>query len=176
MKKFKSLIILMALIASQNAIGGDEPSYVDGSKPFLSIKDVNRQAESWGTCSAAYEVMSMILQSKPAKAKQFKDLSNGASMAVAMSHVTEGLTPDITPEQFNSLWSFSKTLADSIPEIKRTMILADAEYFGEAGTDKFVKKVSATVKVCMKNLDGQQTYIDTWREIAKSGLLKIPNN
>jgi len=176
MKIIKYAGLLTALIIPTNSFGSSDSSYVDGSKPFLAIKDVNRQAEAWGTCSAAYDVMAMFLiESNPAQAKQYKDLGNGASMAVVMSHVADGLTEDINQDRFNSLWNYSKTLADSIPETKSTMILADAETLGESGAEKFITKVAATVKVCMANLEGQQTYIDTWRELAKSGLLTMPN-
>lgn len=175
MNKIKYAGILIALVMSSYALGNNDLSYVDGTKPFLLIKDVNRQAEAWGTCAATYEVMSMLLmESSPAQAKEYKDLGNGASMAVVMTHVSNGLSPDITQGRFNSLWNFSKTLADSIPETKRTMILADAETLGESGAEKFIDKVAATTKVCMSNLEGQQTYIDNWRELAKSSLLTMP--
>lgn len=176
MKIIKCVGLLSALMISSYSFASSDDSYVDGSKPFLSIKDVNRQAEAWGTCSANYDVMAMLLaESNPAQEKQYKDLGNGASMAVVMVHVSDGLVPDITPERFNSLWNYSKTLAYSIPETKRTMILADAETLGDKGTEKFITKVAKTTKVCMANLEGQQTYIDAWRELAKSGLLSMPN-
>ena len=176
MKKIKYAGLLVGLMISSYALGSSDSSYVDGSKPFLAIKDVNRQAEAWGTCSATYDVMAMLLaKSNSAQAKQYKDLGNGASMAVVMVHVSDGLVSDIPPERFNSLWNFSKTLADSIPETKRTMILADAESLGKSGTETFITKVAATTKICMANLEGQQTYIDAWRELAKSGLLTMPN-
>lgn len=118
----------------------------------------------------------LFAETNRAQARQYKDLSNGASMAVLMAHVSDGLSADITQNKFNALWNFSKTLADSIPETKRTMILADSEALGKEGSDKFIEKVAATIKVCISNLEGQQTYIDTWRELAKSGLLTMPNN
>lgn len=176
MRILKYIGLFYCVAFTQQAIGGNENAYVDGSKPFLEIKDVHRQAEAWGTCSATYDVMSMLLaESNPAQAKQYSDLGNGASMAVVMAHVADGLSPDISPESFNSLWGYSKTLADSIPETKKTMILAEAESLGESGTEKFIAKLATTLKICMANLEAQQTYIDTWRELAKSGLLTMPN-
>lgn len=176
MKIIKYIWFLSAVMISSYSFANSDSSYVDGSKPFVSIKDVNRQAEAWGTCSANYDVMAMLLaESNPAQAKQYRDLGNGASLAVVMVHVSDGLVSDISPERFNSLWNYSKTLADSIPETKRTMILADAEILGEKGTEKFITKVATTTKVCVANLEGQQKYIDAWRELAKSGLLSMPN-
>ena len=174
MTKINSFIFFIFFLVSFSVIANDDLSYVDGSEPFILIKDINRQAEAWGTCSAAYEIMAQLLESTPAQAKKVKDLSNGASLAVVMSHVSDGLTSDITPEKFNALWTYSKTLYDSIPETRRTMIFADAEALGNKGAELFANKISATVKVCINNLEGQQSYIDTWRELAKSGLLKLP--
>ena len=176
MNKIKYAALFFSLMLGSHAFADTETSYIVGNKQFLSIKDVNRQAEAWGTCSAAYDVMAMGLgESHPAQAKQYSDLGNGASIAVVMSHVADGLSSDMSPERFNALWNYSKTLADSIPETKTTMILADAETLGDSGAEKFISKLAETVKVCMANLEGQQTYIDTWRELAKSGLLEMPN-
>lgn len=176
MKKFSPLVLFLMFILPEYTLAKDDLSYVDGSKPFIQIKDINRQAEAWGTCSAAYEVMSILLKSTPAQAKQIKDYSNGATIAVVMTHVTSALTSDMTPEKFNAIWDYSKTLGDSIPETKRTMILASAESLGETNANKFADKITATVKVCNSNLVDQQMYIDAWRNLAKSGLLKIPKN
>ena len=174
MNRIKYVVFFFSLVIGSQTFGDTETSYIVGNKQFLSIKDVNRQAEAWGTCSAAYDVMAMVLgESNPAQSNQYKDLGNGASLAVVMSHVADGLSQDMDPERFNSLWNYSKTLADSIPETKTTMILADAESLGDSGTEKFITKLAETVKICMANLEGQQTHIDTWRELAKSGLLEI---
>lgn len=176
MNKIKSVGILIALVMSSYAFGNNELSYVDGTKPFLLIKDLNRQADAWGTCAATYEVMSILLmESSPAQAKQYQERGNGSAIAIVMTHVSDGLSSDMTQARFNSLWSLSKTLATSIPETKRTMILADAERLGASGSEKFIGKVVTTIEICMSNLEGQQNYIDKWRELAKSGLLAMPN-
>ena len=83
----------------------------------------------------------------------------------------KGLSSDITPSEFAALWSYSKTLGDTITETRSTMIMADAESLGAKGAETFIKKLSATIKVCQSNLEAQQSYIDLWRELAKSGLL-----
>ena len=59
------------------------------------------------------------------------------------------------------------------PKISMTTILADAEVLGSKGSEKLLEKVTLTVKICMSNLHSQQAYIDSWRELAKSGLLKL---
>lgn len=154
----------------------ETPSYIDGSKPFVSIKDINREAEAWATCAAAYDIMAEILESQPAQAQQMKELANGAEIAVIMALVIDDLKQDITPEKFNALWSFAKVAGREIPKTRRTTMLAEAEALGPKGENSFVDKMAATVKNCVKNLESQQTYIDSWRELAKSGLLKLPEN
>ncbi len=46
----------------------------------------------------------------------------------------------------------------------------------QEGGSQFAEKVAATVKICMANFEGQQGYIDSWHELAKSGLLTVPSN
>lgn len=167
---------LVILVCAQHAHGTELAPYVDGSKKFVLIENTDRQAEAWGTCAAAYDVMAALMASKPNQAQYFNDLGNGASMAVVMTHVSAGLDPEMGTAKFNALWNYSKTLAETIPETQRTMILADFEVFGEERSSEFVEKVGETVKICLSNLEGQQAYIDAWRDLAKSGLLTIPRD
>ncbi len=150
-----------------------DDSYLSIDGPIIQIDDVNRQAEAWGTCAAAYDVMAMFFEDQPARSQQFKDFGNGAELAVIMTHVSGGLEPDMGHEEFSALWNYSKTLGESIPETRKTMILADAESTEEDSAEKFLQRVTNTVKTCVSNLEGQQVYIDTWRELAKNGLLSI---
>ncbi|WP_203142920.1 hypothetical protein [Marinobacter mangrovi] len=169
-------IVLATSLLSSFALAEESNSYLSVDGPIIQIDNMNREAEAWGTCSAAYDVMAMLLEERPAQAQQFKNYGNGAALAVVMAHVSDGLERDMSPEQFGALWNYSKTLSESIPETQKTMILADAENAGEKGSDKFVEKVANTVKTCISNLEGQQAYIDTWRELAKSGLLSVPQD
>lgn len=175
-RKCVPLLATILLLVSLHTAAGDEGSpYVDGSIPFMMIKDVNRQAEAWGTCAAAYEILAELIPSKPAQSRRLKDLSNGAIMSVMMIHFLDGLSSDITQEQFNTRWSYAKILADSIPQTQRTRMLADAEALESQGLELFTDKILATVNACADNLEGQRVYVDTWRELAKSGLLTLPN-
>ena len=149
--------------------------YVDGSKSFLEIKDVNRQAEAWAMCAATYDVMAEILsKSQPARSQQLKELANGAEVTVTMAIVSDGLTPDISQERFNALWSMAKLAGTELPSTRRTMLAADAELSSGKEAEEFLGNLSATMEICFKNLEGQQMYIDLWRELAKSGLLQLP--
>jgi len=175
MTKIKSIYFFIFINIPFLANAEEAASYIEENKLIIQIQDVNREAEAWATCSAAYEIMSVILKSTPAQARKIKDLSNGATIAVTMSHVTNDLSEDISTEKLSALWAYSQHLAISIPETKKTMMLADAEVLGKDGAELFVEKITKTVEACMKNLDGQQIYIDSWRELAKSGLLQFSN-
>lgn len=147
--------------------------YVDGSVPFLRIADVNRQADAWGTCSAAYDIMAELLPESSVRARRFHELGNGASMSVLMLHFFDGMTKDITQNEFNARWEYSKVLMESIPEVQRTRILADLEERWSQKPDLFFNKLLSTLKVCVENLEAQRMYVDQWRALAKSGLLTL---
>lgn len=167
-------ILACAFIVSAHTVfGQSQESYVNVDVPFILMKDAHRQADAWATCSAVYAIASEILESSPAQAKHLKEMSNGASIAVTMTHVSDGLDTGITSERFAALWNYSKLLASSLPESKMTAILADAEGMGKGKAEQFIRKLTATLEICMQNADSQQAYIDTWRELAKSGLVTV---
>jgi len=168
-------IFLLALPIQLVADNYSGKSYVDATKSFLDIKDPHRQAEAWAMCAASYDVMAEILTSTaPARAKQLADLANGAELAVIISMIANKLDKDMSPEKFNSLWSFSKISGAELPKTRRTILLAKFESDKSEGAVVFVADVSKTVEVCAANLEAQQTYIDIWRELATSGLLQMP--
>ncbi|MDT0603426.1 hypothetical protein [Thalassotalea castellviae] len=171
--KLVLLIILMPLTSLCNANDGE--SYHATNKKFLEIKDVNHQAQAWGICSAVFKITATFFPEQNAQARQLLDFARGAELAVIMTHVSDGLDKDISPERFSALWSFSKQLGDSIPEASLTGIQADMERLGKDGQEQFINKLSASMKICSDNLKAQQSYIELWRELAKSGLLKNPH-
>jgi hypothetical protein len=174
MTKPTKLIIFITLLVctSQLYAESNGKPYLDGSKPFLEIQDTNRQAEAWAMCAATYDITAELLfKSNPARARQIKDLGNGAKMAVTMSQVINDLSENITQEKFNAVWVMAKLSMTELPKTRTTMLLAEAE----SNPDKsaFMSNLNATLEVCIKNLEAQQMYIDTWRELAKSGLLQF---
>jgi len=172
-------IFPIALLISATTVHAESKGtpYVVANKSFLEIKDINRQAEAWAMCAATYDAMAEILaQERPARAKQISDLANGAELAVTMSMVTDRLDTDITPAQFDALWKIAQVAGETLPETRRTMLLAEMESSKDKENgNAFLENLSATFEVCINNLSGQQMYIDSWRELAKSGLLKLPN-
>lgn len=170
-----SLALLGALTTHAYAQQQGKP-YVDSSKPFITIEDPNRQAEAWAMCAAAYDfTASIISKSAPARAKQLGDLANGAEAAVTMTIVADGLDDETTPEKFNALWSMGKLLGKELPESRKTTLAAELEAHSGERVSIFLANLTATVHTCMQNLEGQQAYIDMWRTLATSGMLKAPS-
>jgi len=177
MNSNRYILIVSCLFAFSTAHATESLTYVDGNKPFTAINDVNRQAEAWAACAASYEVMSsLLLEAQPARSQQMKERSNGAKIAVTMTLVIDDLDSDISQVRFNALWEYAKLAGNEWPTTQRTAILVDAEEMGAEGAERFFEKVVATIDICISNLDAQQLYIDSMRELAKSGLLKLPEN
>lgn len=168
------LLILAILVPGTQLFAEEGKSYIDGSISFLEIKDSHRQAEAWAMCSASYDLMAELLEeSSPARSRQLSDLANGADLAVIISMVANKINDQMTPEKFDSVWTFSKLSGTELPKTRRTMLLAELESDTSEGSLNFIANLLKTVEVCAGNLKGQQTYIDLWREIAQSGLLKL---
>ena len=173
--KFFAILLSLAPVPFVGA--AETPAYVDGSKPFIEIKDIKRQAETWAVCAASYDIMATIMEARdPARSRQLGDLANGAKVAVGMTLVINDLDPEISPEKFEALWTESNVAMAAWPQAQLTSILAEAEAAGAEGAEEFGKKINATVVTCINNLKGQRWYVDTWKELVDSGLLKLPEN
>jgi hypothetical protein len=154
----------------------DVRPYVNGEKPFIKIENVNRQAEAWAMCAAVYDIMSQILDDTPARSQQLQNLANGAQVAVTMTIVSDGLEDANKPDQFEMLWETAKLSGTELPSTRRTAILADLESSSREQREHIFAKLGETLQVCITNLEFQQIYIDLYRELAKSGLLKLPED
>lgn len=163
-------IILLAFSSSALA-----EAYVDSSKPFVEIEDVNRQARTWALCAAAYDIMSTIMQLRsPERAMQLGALGKGAKIAAGMTLIAGELDPDITPEQFKRLWKISSDAMMQWPQQQLDAILADGERLGSEREQEFGRKINATVVSCIGNLQDQKSYVDSWQGLIDSGLLAPP--
>ena len=170
----KIMVVAALLLGFSSEILAEGKSYVDGSVKIIDTKNSHREAQSWSMCAAAYDLMAEIVQeSAPARAKQLGDLANGAELAAIISMVAKEINEDMTPEKFESVWNFSKLSGGEMPKTMRTTLLADLEADISEGKSVFLDSLGKTVVVCAGNLKDQQTYIDIWRDLAKSGLLKI---
>ena len=153
-----------------DVVSSEVQSYVDGSRLFIEIKDANRQADAWAKCAAVYEIMSSMMESGSASSSQFNNLRNGASVAVTMAVFTNGMDPDIYAENFGPRWEYAKLAGQEWPNAQLTSIMADREALGDDAQGVFPARIIESAKVCKNNLHAQQMYIDTWRELLKSGL------
>lgn len=177
-RKLNILIATTLVVLATNITFAAENGtpYVDGSKPFLAIKDVNRQAEAWAMCAATFKFLGAIFSdTQPAKAQKLSELSNGAEVAVVMSIFSDGFDPNISQDRFEALWSAAKLAGSELPKTSLTNLAAELESMPDAGKEIFFNNLSATLEVCAKNKEGQQMYIDMWHEIMKSGVFKFPD-
>jgi len=164
----RNAILLLLTITSHTYA---QDTYLKGDTSFRNIKDAHKQAESWGTCVAAYEIAATLYEGDAKEIKKFQDLANGAKLSVIMTHVSDSIEKDTSVEAFDATWVYSRTLGDSISEARKASILADAEKLGAKGLEEYLLRLAATLKVCASNTDAQQTYIYLWRSLLKSGLL-----
>ena len=174
MQVIKAIVITLLLSLSVLSVAEDTAgeSYVSNARPFFLIKNVNRQAEAWATCSAVWDIMAMLtVEDSEAQAEQYSNMGYGAKMAVAMSFVSDLVkADDFDKDRFEATWRFAQTAAKSMPDVKITAILADSE---SRGADAWSLDLGATITVCKDNLEGQQAHVDGWRALATSGLLKF---
>jgi hypothetical protein len=173
LKLIKPILVSVSLLSSCFVFAA-EGTFLSGDVNFFKINDVDRQAESWASCAAAYDLVATFFPDEPNKAQQYRNFANGAEVAVIMSHVNEATYKDMTPAAFSAMWAYTKTLGDSLSSTRKTSILAEADQADdEVKQNALYKKLGATVNVCTDNLEAQQYYIDAWRDLAKSGMLAV---
>ena len=142
-------------------------SFLDTDKPFIIIEDEHDRAEAWGTCAAAYDLMSMMqAKASPAYSKQMSDLSNGATIALYMDYIM-GLKGDDSSSQFSARVKMANVLKDGIPETQLTAMLSAGEQLQH--NKVWIDSITGTINLCMSNLDSQQDLINIWREMYASG-------
>ncbi|WP_461517759.1 hypothetical protein [Porticoccus sp.] len=165
------LLYIVDVHASESGI-----SYINADEPFLEITEVNRQAEAWAMCSAAYDTLAYIVSdSSPARSQQLSELAGGAEIAIIMATVADSLHDEMTQEKFDAVWNIAKSVSTEMPGSMRTFLAAEIASTSNTGTSTFFDNLSATVTVCVKNLPSQEFYIGMWRELAKSGLRYSPD-
>ena len=91
MNSLKLIAAYSLTILSSPALSEVTSSYISTTIPFLQINDPNRQADVWGTCAATYQITAELMETDSNKAKLFREQSNGASVAVVMTHVNAGI-------------------------------------------------------------------------------------
>jgi len=132
----------------------------------------HREAEAWALCTVVFELSSYFLEDDtPAQAKLLHQLANGTKLAVAMSIFLPRISSEMTPEEFNSSWSYAKHQMQNLPDLARDQ--ADV-LLERQGMEQFLTRLIASQEICLQAGEKQQMYVDTWRELAQSGLMKLP--
>lgn len=176
LKDKRQLVLALTLFCvSPHGLADANVGYVDSSMPFLEIQDSNRQAEAWAMCAAVYNVISENITGQPAGSRHLHALKNGAELAVTMSMALDSTNSGMTSEHYSALWTKATLAGTELPKAKLRILAAEAESLSVKGSDKFIDKLTATFNICVSNLEGQQIYIDVWREMVKKGLLSSPD-
>jgi len=164
-QKFKHMILtFMVCIIPATGLAD---SFLETDKPFFLIEDEHNVAEAWGTCVAAYNLMSMIQEdTSPAFSKQMSDRSNGAKIALFIDYFLK-LDSDSSSNQISSRKKMANVLMESIPEAQLTAMMAAGEQL--QFSEEWFELLTSTIKLCASNLDQQQNLINTWRELYASG-------
>jgi len=170
----KKTSLILFFVAAQCIASEDNMSYLESDEQFIRILDKNREAEAWATCAVVYSITASYYEDEnQEQAAVWKNQANGATLAVAMSHFSTIFEEDdVSKERFESTWELAQVLAKGIPETRLAIILADKKSLEKSGSDLFPQKLAETLRVCHGNLEAQQAYIDLWRELFKTGMLK----
>lgn len=91
MKLLACIAALMLLASPATAAEGNAQSYFTQER-FIDIKDKHELARSWAKYAAIYNTMSELFAGawdSPAQADQFKQMGNGASLAVGITFVMD---------------------------------------------------------------------------------------
>ncbi len=166
------LIALVVLMCSFRVFSESYAPWIDAAMPIINISNKHRQAEAWGMCSAVNRVVSEIQSAEsPSMAKNSSNRANGAAIAAGMTYYVKGEEGiRYTEDQKRASWKLSQEMSKSIPEVQSTAIIAELETLP---VDVWMKKILANLEVCGSNSDGQQLYIDAWRDTAASGFLEL---
>jgi hypothetical protein len=142
-------------------------SFLESDKPFIIIEDEHDRTQAWGTCVAAYKLMSMIqAEASPATAKAMSDKANGATIALYIDYIM-GMDTNASSDQFSARVKMANVLKEGIPESQLTSMLAAGEQLKH--NDEWFLLVTNTLNLCMDNIDTQQELINVWREMYASG-------
>jgi len=171
---YQLIAIVISIWVSPTIANTENDSFITENEVFLAIENPNREADMRAVCSSSLDIFNMIIaEERPAQAKQLHQLSNGSSIAIAMSIVADKLENDMNAKEFPSVWKFAQIQMESLRDTQSTMILSDLEMMTEnSQQEQFMTKLIKTIEICSSNNESQQMYIDMWREMVKSGMLK----
>lgn len=168
MRPFYILIILLSF--NVQSFAADNGSFLQ-YKDFEAINNIDRESESWATCSAVYGLLSEVYSdTSPAESAEYKDMANGATMAIMGAHLSDLIDSfedrsDITPDRFAAALKFAQLMMAEQPTTMLNSILASLN----RNAEETQKKLINSTQICLSNLEFQQVNIDIARSLMKSG-------
>ena len=167
MKKIKAFIyfyFFIIVFVPLEAFSQD----INSKKEFGEFESKYEESRAWARCSAAYLFYSEILiEDKPATAKQVKNLSNGAKLTSQVSIFLRSLGEDYSAEELSTAWSGAKLTSESDYEIAVTALAAQFE----ESSSTAIEELSSMLDVCSTGLKRQQAYVEAYREMVSTGIL-----
>jgi hypothetical protein len=155
-----------------------DDTYLAHGHVFAEIEDPEREADSWATCAATYDLVADIIRSEaPAMSEDMHQKANGAELAVSMALIMgdAGLREPGGNKRFGPVLKMAQLASSERPKIYRAQIMADFEAARTADRKAAAdRRLMNTVRICADNVSVQQAYIDGWREMVKSGLVTLP--
>ena len=165
-------ILIISLTFNVQSFAADNVSFLQ-YKDFEAINNIDRESESWATCSAVYGLLSEAYgDSSPAESAEYKGMANGAAMAIMGAHLSELMVSfeddsDIDPARFAATLKFAQLMMAEQPTTSLNSILASLNRSPEEAQEKLLN----SFQICLSNLEFQQANIDIARSLMKSGLL-----
>jgi hypothetical protein len=165
------LLTLLSMPTLSHSNETSSESFIEGKQQFSENQDKQIEANSWAMCSVAYSTLSKVNAAEsPAYASKLNQFGNGAGIAIVMTyykHMDTGDDPSSFNADFARVWQHGLTMRKSLIDVSATHVASNIEAHG---LDVSLVKLVNTVSICSDNLDLQQTYIDTWRQIRELGM------
>ena len=168
------LLAGLALLFSTTTFAQEALFSYQGFTDDLDVSSIAAHDRSriWSTCAVVHDLMALVDNggTSSSSAQESKNQSNGAKLASAIVFLAEYIEQEKnpTPDEFSARWEMAKMVMDSNFTTIQTSMMADME----RNPDGTLERLVPTYAYCIKILPTQQLYIDLWREMYGSGLLK----
>lgn len=167
------LLTLLSMPTLSHSNETSSESFIEGNQQFSENQDKQIEANSWAMCSVAYTTLSKLNEAEsPAYASKLNQFGNGAGIAIVMTyymHMDTNSDQSSFTADFARVWQHGLTMRESLMDVSATHVASNIEAHG---LDVSLVKLVNTVSICSDNLDLQQTYIDTWRQLREEGMFE----
>jgi len=125
-------------------------SILNGRAPIIQLKKKHEQAQAWATCSVVFGAAATLLkETRPAQAKNLWQADKDAQRATLIVNLLGGMD-----------WALAKEQVDLQRKDAAQKVLSNLNLFKETDMILYVKKVSATLFVCNKNVKDMQKLVE----------------